>query len=163
MCLSTKQLKWFHSFFALSLGKVCHLMTECGDPRVTVRPLWLASTSSCHVSSSCQARHSVLLHTQSHKTHKWSSKSWWLKLCVFACVYVCVCMHAAINRSNSLINKVFILTLAELPQTLIWINLQIFNTKCNQMRNVMHKLYFQNVYTDLPQFPCAQRLKKKKH
>lgn len=58
VCFSTKQLKWFHSFFkilhirlkdstlcllARFLEQVCHLLTECGAPRVSVRPPWSAS------------------------------------------------------------------------------------------------------------------------
>lgn len=36
---------------------VCHLMTERGDSRVIMRPLWAASTPTGCVWSSCQRRH----------------------------------------------------------------------------------------------------------
>lgn len=38
-------------------SSVCHLMTERGDSRVIVRPLWAASTPTGCVWSSCQRRH----------------------------------------------------------------------------------------------------------
>lgn len=101
-------------------SSVCHLMTGRGDSRVIVRPF----VGCVHTDWLCleflsASSHSLFPPPGVTETHKQCRRSRRLSL------RVC----AAIGRPDALFSKVFFQTLAELPQTLIRINMQTFNTK----------------------------------